>query len=102
MHHPHALGNPMPGGSTRPAPSTPSWRGVLFAASEGVSRYGAAGGSMRRALVIAMAFAPSIALVDFTGRVVKVADGDTITVLVAKKQIKVRLDGIDAPERKQA
>jgi endonuclease YncB( thermonuclease family) len=34
--------------------------------------------------------------------VVKVADGDTITVLVNKTQIRVRLDSIDAPERKQA
>lgn len=37
-----------------------------------------------------------------TGRVVAVADGDTITVLdAARRQIKVRLAGIDAPERKQ-
>jgi endonuclease YncB( thermonuclease family) len=45
---------------------------------------------------------PSVALADFTGRVVKVTDGDTITVLVHNKQIKVRLDSIDAPESKQA
>jgi len=37
------------------------------------------------------------------GRVVKVSDGDTITVLTATKdQVKVRLHGIDAPESKQA
>jgi Micrococcal nuclease (thermonuclease) homologs len=37
------------------------------------------------------------------GRVVKVSDGDTITVLtVEKQQVKVRLHGIDAPESKQA
>lgn len=37
-----------------------------------------------------------------TGRVVAVADGDTITVLDASKtQHKVRLAGIDAPEKKQ-
>jgi endonuclease YncB( thermonuclease family) len=34
--------------------------------------------------------------------VVKVSDGDTLTVLVAKRQIRIRLDGIDAPESKQA
>jgi endonuclease YncB( thermonuclease family) len=31
--------------------------------------------------------------------VVKVSDGDTLTVLVIKTQIRVRLDAIDAPER---
>ncbi len=37
------------------------------------------------------------------GRVVALADGDTITVLDAgKKQEKIRLSGIDAPERHQA
>ena len=37
------------------------------------------------------------------GRVVKVADGDTITILDSSNtQHKIRLSGIDAPERKQA
>lgn len=37
-----------------------------------------------------------------TGKVVAVADGDTITVLDSnKKQWKIRLEGIDAPEAKQ-
>ena len=36
------------------------------------------------------------------GRVVKVADGDTITVLASNVQHKVRLSGIDAPEKRQA
>lgn len=31
----------------------------------------------------------------------KVSDGDTITVLVEQRQVKVRLNAIDAPERKQ-
>ena len=40
---------------------------------------------------------------DFTGKVVKIADGDTITVLDHYKvQHRIRLTGIDAPERKQA
>ena len=38
-----------------------------------------------------------------TGKVVKVVDGDTLYVLDANyKQHKIRLAGIDAPERKQA
>ena len=37
-----------------------------------------------------------------TGKVVSVADGDTITVLDADKtQHKIRLNGIDAPEKAQ-
>lgn len=37
-----------------------------------------------------------------TGRVVAVADGDTITVLdAARHPVKIRLSGIDAPEKKQ-
>lgn len=38
---------------------------------------------------------------ELAGRVVAVADGDTLTLLVSRQQIKVRLLDIDAPERKQ-
>jgi len=58
---------------------------------------------MRAILLLAvLAFAPDAALADFTGRVVKVADGDTLTVLLDRKHVRVRLDGIDAPEWDQA
>nr|DAX63705.1 MAG TPA: nuclease-like protein [Caudoviricetes sp.] len=36
-----------------------------------------------------------------SGKVVSIHDGDTITVLQGKQQVKVRLFGIDAPELKQ-
>ncbi|MEQ1638563.1 MAG: thermonuclease family protein [Methylococcales bacterium] len=37
------------------------------------------------------------------GRVIAITDGDTITVLSTdKQQVKVRLDSIDSPEKKQA
>jgi endonuclease YncB( thermonuclease family) len=36
-----------------------------------------------------------------TGKVVKIADGDTITLLVDGERVKVRLAEIDAPERSQ-
>ena len=36
-----------------------------------------------------------------SGKVVSIHDGDTITVLQDKQQVKVRLFGIDAPELKQ-
>lgn len=38
---------------------------------------------------------------DFTGKVVVVADGDSITVLRNRKQVKVRVADIDAPEKAQ-
>ena len=47
--------------------------------------------------------AATIALADVTGRVVAVTDGDTIKVLDSYQvEHKVRLTGIDAPEREQA
>ena len=36
------------------------------------------------------------------GKVVRVSDGDTLTLLVERTQVKVRLVEIDAPESKQA
>ena len=40
---------------------------------------------------------------ELTGKVIKVSDGDTITVLDSNNQkYKVRLQGIDAPETQQA
>ena len=59
---------------------------------------------MSRVLVclLLVALACSANAETITGRVVGVADGDTITVLDANKvQHKIRLAGIDAPEKKQ-
>ncbi len=49
-------------------------------------------------LVIAFALPLQAARVRFGGRVVSVHDGDTISVLVARRAVKVRLEGIDCPE----
>lgn len=38
----------------------------------------------------------------FVGKVVSIADGDTVTVLYQNQQHKIRLSGIDAPESHQA
>ena len=58
---------------------------------------------MQRIIVtIALALACTVNAETITGQVVGVADGDTITVLdVDKVQHKIRLAGIDAPEKKQ-
>ena len=44
---------------------------------------------------------PALCLADFSGRVVRVIDGDTVQVLADGKMMKVRLNGIDAPESGQ-
>ena len=58
---------------------------------------------LQRVITLALALACSVNAETVTGQVVGVADGDTITVLDADKvQHKIRLAGIDAPEKKQA
>jgi endonuclease YncB( thermonuclease family) len=52
-------------------------------------------------LVLFLVFWPSLCLA-WTGEVVGVADGDTITVLRDRTPVKIRLYGIDCPERRQA
>jgi endonuclease YncB( thermonuclease family) len=47
-------------------------------------------------------FISSIALADFTGPVVSVLDGDTIEVLHNHHPERIRLSGIDCPEKGQA
>ena len=49
-------------------------------------------------LFLAVIFAPlQASAATLTGKVVKVADGDTITILVGTERHRVRLQGIDAP-----
>jgi endonuclease YncB( thermonuclease family) len=67
-------------------------------------------GSMKRlpgmfapSLLLALLFAFTCNAATIAGKVVGVADGDTITVLDTDKvQHKIRLAGIDAPEKKQS
>jgi len=54
-----------------------------------------------RVLGAALLFAFTVHAEEFTGRVVGVADGDTITVLAGVEPRRVRLAGIDAPEKGQ-
>ena len=53
---------------------------------------------MKSILLLAMLYASLFA---FPAKVIKISDGDTITVLSGKEQTKIRLYGIDAPEKKQ-
>ena len=58
---------------------------------------------MIRAVAVLLFLAiPALAFADFTGRVVGISDGDTITVLNNGRGEKIRLSGIDCPEKGQA
>lgn len=47
-------------------------------------------------LLLSLSFA---ARAEFIARLAGVSDGDTITVLRDKEKVKIRLSGIDAPEK---
>jgi endonuclease YncB( thermonuclease family) len=52
--------------------------------------------------ILLLVFLPSFSVAsDFSGRVVAVLDGDTIEVLHTGKADRIRLAGIDCPEKKQ-
>lgn len=58
----------------------------------------------RRALALALSAIWSAAHADaLIGKVVGISDGDTVTVLTEEhRQVKIRIAGIDAPEKRQA
>ena len=57
---------------------------------------------MRATLLLILVLVPLALFADtiHEGKVIKIADGDTLTILV-DKQLKIRLSDIDTPERKQ-
>ncbi|MFL9609203.1 thermonuclease family protein [Methylobacillus sp. Pita2] len=52
-------------------------------------------------LITALLFCAVAQAATLTGKVVSVADGDTLTILEGKTQHKIRLNAIDAPESRQ-
>ncbi len=58
---------------------------------------------MAAVVVLAASGIQTSSAYELTGRIVSIADGDTVTLLDAdKRQHKIRLSGIDAPEKKQS
>lgn len=43
----------------------------------------------------------AVAAAALSGKVITIADGDTLTVLVDNRPVKIRLAGIDSPEKRQ-
>lgn len=54
------------------------------------------------AIILSLLLCRPIWAEEFTGRVIKVVDGDTIQVLHDYTPVKIRLAGIDCPEKSQA
>ena len=52
-------------------------------------------------IAILLLLAARVFAEDFGGRVVAISDGDTISVLLYGQAVRVRLHGIDAPEKGQ-
>lgn len=52
-------------------------------------------------LVLLTAFPPLAAAEEFAATVIGISDGDTLTALRGREQVKIRLHGIDAPESGQ-
>ncbi len=50
------------------------------------------------ALIVFVLACPALAGTIHEGKVVKIVDGDTLTILVGKRQLKIRLSDIDTLE----
>ncbi len=50
-------------------------------------------------LILLFVFLSVFADTVHSGKVIKIADGDTLPMLVDKQQLKIRLSDLDTPER---
>ncbi|MCU8647142.1 nuclease, partial [Escherichia coli] len=57
--------------------------------------------SSHRLLLVLLSCLPLSAYADLNGKVVRVLDGDTVEILVGEQTTRIRLNGIDAPEKDQ-
>jgi endonuclease YncB( thermonuclease family) len=89
--------------SLRVAPAVSTSCGVHAFYREAFNMYYTRASLFLGIALAAALFATPTAAIEFVGKVVGVTDGDTLTVLTAQRQQhRVRLSGIDAPERRQA
>jgi micrococcal nuclease len=56
---------------------------------------------MLRRFALALVFVTQVSFAQLVGKVVSVADGDTFTMLINNERIRIRLHGIDCPEKGQ-
>ncbi|MEO8486314.1 MAG: thermonuclease family protein [Betaproteobacteria bacterium] len=77
------------------------WASTLHARPRSWPDARGVGAALALATALAASAASTDASADFTGRIVSVPDGDTLTVLVERQPVRVRLWGIDAPEHGQ-
>lgn len=56
---------------------------------------------MLRLLTLSFIFFAQLSFAQLIGKVVSIADGDTFTMLVNNERIRIRLHGIDCPEKGQ-
>lgn len=64
--------------------------------------YKSDGMALTRFTLASIIFPSLVLAADFTGRVVGISDGDTISVMHGTRAEKIRLGGIDCPEKRQA